>query len=154
MSNMPAKRTEQGQPHPDLSIATEPNDIEAVPTLLREITKAYDQFTTSNSGRDDLLAKCRTLVQALETPRETMIYHCWAHASTPPFPLRLVDSTRLTGRQTGVMAGLNFGVDSGLWELMAQSGDKSQKVGELADKLGIDHVLLSMFHMSRFDYAS
>ncbi|KAJ5814445.1 uncharacterized protein N7503_001195 [Penicillium pulvis] len=151
---MPAQRTEQGQPHPDLSIATEPNDIEAVPTLLREITEAYDAFTTSNAGRDDLLAKCRTLVQALETPRETMIYHCWAHASTPPFPLCLVDSIGLTGRQTGVMAGLNFGVDSGLWELMAQGGDKSQKVGELADKLGIDPVLLSRLlrHLSATGY--
>lgn len=81
---MPAQRTEQGQSHIDVSIATEPNDIEAIPTLLREITQAFDAFTTSNAGREDLLAKCRTLVQALETPRETMIYHCWAHASTPP----------------------------------------------------------------------
>lgn len=44
------------------------------------------------------------------------------------------------------MAGLNFGVDSGLWTLMAQNGEKPQKVGELAAKLGIDHVLLSMVH--------
>jgi hypothetical protein len=144
---MPAQRTEQGQSHVDVSIATESNDIEAIPTLLKEITQAFDAFTTSNAGREDLLAKCRTLVQALETPRETMIYHCWAHASTPPF---LVKPTRLTGRQTGAMAGLNFGVDSGLWELMAQSGDKPQKVGELAEKLGIDHVLLSVFYVSLF----
>lgn len=46
------------------------------------------------------------------------------------------------------MAGLNFGVDSGLWTLMAQNGGKPQKVGELAAKLGIDRVLLSMFHGS------
>lgn len=46
------------------------------------------------------------------------------------------------------MAGLNFGVDSGLWALMAQNSDKSQKVGELAANLGIDHLLLSMFHCS------
>jgi hypothetical protein len=46
------------------------------------------------------------------------------------------------------MAGLNFGVDSGLWTLMAQNGDEPQKVGELAEKLGIDHVLLSMCHRS------
>ena len=84
VSNMPAQRTEQGSSHVDISIATEPNDIEAIPTLLKEITQAFDTFTTSNAGREDLLAKCRTLVQALETPRETMIYHCWAHASTPP----------------------------------------------------------------------
>jgi hypothetical protein len=52
------------------------------------------------------------------------------------------------------MAGLNFGVDSGLWELMAQNGDKPQKVGELAEKLGIDHVLLSTFRVSPFSQAS
>lgn len=46
------------------------------------------------------------------------------------------------------MAGLNFGVDSGLWKLMAQNGDMPQKVDELAEKLAIDHVLLSMFHVS------
>ncbi|KAJ6051895.1 hypothetical protein N7499_011274 [Penicillium canescens] len=131
---MPAQRTEQGQSHVDVSIATEPNDIEAIPTLLKEITQAFDAFTISNAGREDLLAKCRTLVQALETPRETMIYHCWAH--------------------TGAMAGLNFGVDSGLWELMAQNGDKPQKVGELAEELGINHVLLSrlMRHLSAMGY--
>jgi deferrochelatase/peroxidase EfeB len=80
---MPARKTEQGQSHVDVSIAIEPNDIEAVPALLKEITQAFDAFTTSIGEREDLLAKCRTLVQALETPRETMIYHCWAHASTP-----------------------------------------------------------------------
>lgn len=82
MSSMPAQRTQQGQFPVDVSIATEPNNIEAVPTLLKEITQTFDIFTTSNVGRKDLLAKCRTLVQALETPRETMIYHCWAQVST------------------------------------------------------------------------
>jgi hypothetical protein len=33
---------------------------------------------------------------------------------------------------------------------MAQNGDKPQKVGELAEKLGVDHVLLRMFHVSPF----
>lgn len=59
-----------------------------------------------------------------------------------------MNSTELTFRQTGAMAGLNFGVDSGLWKLMAQNGDMPQKVDELAEKLAIDHVLLSMFHVS------
>lgn len=79
---MTAQSTEPGQSSVDESIATEPNNIEAVPRLLKEITQAFDKFTTSNVGRQDILAKCRTLVQALETPRETMIYHCWAQAST------------------------------------------------------------------------
>ncbi|KAF4221569.1 hypothetical protein CNMCM5878_008817 [Aspergillus fumigatiaffinis] len=131
---MPGQTTDQDQSSVDVSIAIEPNNLEAVPTLLKEITESFDAFITSNVGRTDLLAKCRTLVQSLETPRETMIYHCWA--------------------QTGAMAGLNFGVDSGLWTLMAQNGDKPQNVGELAAKLGIDHVLLSrlMRHLSAMGY--
>jgi hypothetical protein len=81
---MPARKTGQGQSHVDVSIATEPNDIKAVPTLLKEISLAFNSLTTDNAGREKLLAKCRTLVQALETPRETMLYHCWAHASFQP----------------------------------------------------------------------
>lgn len=46
------------------------------------------------------------------------------------------------------MAGLNFGVDCGLWTLMAQNSDKPQKVGELAADLGVDHALLSMLECS------
>lgn len=79
---MPAQTTDRGQPPIDVSIATESNNFEAVPTLLKEITESFDAFTTSSLGRKDLLAKCRRLVQALETPRETMIYHCWAQVST------------------------------------------------------------------------
>lgn len=38
-----------------------------------------------------------------------------------------------------------FGVDTGLWELMAKNGDQPQKVGELAASLDIDAALLSRF---------
>ncbi|GIJ83164.1 hypothetical protein Asppvi_001683 [Aspergillus pseudoviridinutans] len=133
-SSMPAQGTEEGPFPVDVSIATEPNNIEAVPTLLKEITNGFDVFAASNEGREDLVIKCRALVQALETPRETMIHHCWA--------------------QTGAIAGLNFGVDSGLWILMAQNGDKPQKVDDLAANLGIDNVLLSrlMRHLSAMGY--
>jgi hypothetical protein len=79
---MSAQKTGQGSSSVDESIVNEPNDIEAVPTLLKEIIKAFDIFTTSNVGRQELLARCRNLVQALETPRETMVYHCWAQASS------------------------------------------------------------------------
>jgi hypothetical protein len=93
---MTAQPTGPGQSCVGESIATEPNNIEAVPTLLKEITEAFDILTTGNVGRQDLLGKCRTLVQALETPRETMIYHCWAQASTTWSVL--VISTELTPR--------------------------------------------------------
>ncbi|PHH76530.1 hypothetical protein CDD82_3954 [Ophiocordyceps australis] len=56
--------------------------------------------------------------------------------------------------QTGAIAGLNFGVDSGLWILMSKNGDMSQKVGDLAANLGIDPVLLSrlMRHLGAMGY--
>jgi hypothetical protein len=45
--------------------------------------------------------------------------------------------------KTGAIAALSFGVDSGLWTLMAENGDKPQQVVELASSLGIDPALLS-----------
>ncbi|OHW92252.1 catechol o-methyltransferase [Colletotrichum incanum] len=81
-----------------------------------------------------LFIKARAMVQALERPRETMIKHCWG--------------------QTGVLAGLNLGVDAGLWKLMAKNGDRPQKVSELAASLRVDPVLLSrlMRHLGAMGY--
>lgn len=72
---------ERGQPSHSEALAAEPNDIEAVPSLLGDIVTAFQRYTATNQGRRDLVIKCRNLVQALETPRETMLYHCWAHVS-------------------------------------------------------------------------
>jgi hypothetical protein len=66
----------------DIAIATSPNDIEAVPGLLKDITANIESLAAGgNVDRQHLLTKCRTMVQALETPRETMIKHCWAQVS-------------------------------------------------------------------------
>lgn len=75
---MAAQTMEASQVPVCLSIATEPNNIEEAPRLLREITELFDSGLNSNEGRKELLRKCRNLVQALETPRETMVNHCWA----------------------------------------------------------------------------
>lgn len=62
----------------DLLIATRPNSAEAIPDLLKEITKGVDNLTTrSEEDRKDLVVKCRALARAIETPRETMVDHCW-----------------------------------------------------------------------------
>jgi hypothetical protein len=78
---MPAQRAEESQFLVDLSIATEPNNAAEVPKLLKQITEVFNTAVNSDVGRKDLLVKCRNLVQALETPRETMIKHCWAQVS-------------------------------------------------------------------------
>lgn len=63
----------------DISIALKPNDIGAVPILAQEIKDGFDALAKGNGdNRQELLIKARSLVQALEAPRETMIKHCWA----------------------------------------------------------------------------
>lgn len=108
----------------DVSVALAPNDIDAVPRLLEEITAGVAALKTGGDlARHELAIKARAMVQALETPRETMIKHCWA--------------------QAGAFAGFNYGVDSGLWTLMAKNGDRPQKVSELSQALGLNEKVLS-----------
>ncbi|EXF74538.1 hypothetical protein CFIO01_11789 [Colletotrichum fioriniae PJ7] len=108
----------------DAAIATRPNDLGAVPGLLKDLNENIASLSADdNHARHELLLKARSIVQALEAPRETMIKHCWA--------------------QTGAIAGINFGVDTGLWRLMAKNGDRPQTVKELAEALGVDPALLN-----------
>ncbi|OQE00169.1 hypothetical protein PENVUL_c057G08137 [Penicillium vulpinum] len=115
----------------NLLIATRPNIAEAVPGLLEEVIEGVNSLPTgTDEDRKDVLVKCRALARALETPRETMVDHCWG--------------------QIGAIGAIIFGVDSGLWVLMARNGDKSQKVTDLAVSLGVDPRLLGrlMRHIS------
>lgn len=69
-----------------VSKATEPisitsaTDPSAVSSLIKELSLLGEGFsaTSPEELRLDLLLKARTLWKALETPRETMIRHCWA----------------------------------------------------------------------------
>ncbi|TLD12127.1 uncharacterized protein PgNI_03583 [Pyricularia grisea] len=119
----------------DPAIATQPTDLAAVPELAKAIAATADSVTAEDqAARYDLLLKARSLVQALETPRETMIKHCWA--------------------QTSATGALTFGIDTGLWELMARNGDRPQAVADLAAALGIDPPLLArvMRHVAAMGY--
>jgi hypothetical protein len=84
----------------DINIAIRPNDIDAVPGLIKELQAGLDGLASGgDAARHEMLIKARTLTQALETPRETMVKHCWAQVRTfPPMLLRLPASkrTRLT----------------------------------------------------------
>lgn len=67
----------------DLSIAARPNNPEALPALLQDLTLGITAFTSDGSvNRQDLITKCRFLLRALETPRETMVNHLWAQVQT------------------------------------------------------------------------
>lgn len=66
----------------DVSVALRPNDPERVPGLIQDISAAGHALNSDDGvGRLRLLEKARDLVRALETPRETMIKHCWAQVS-------------------------------------------------------------------------
>ncbi|KAI1852959.1 hypothetical protein JX265_012848 [Neoarthrinium moseri] len=107
----------------DIKLATSPNDISAVSNLAAGISSLASTLDKNDdAARHTLLLKARTLVQALETPGETMIKHTWA--------------------QPGVAAGLISGVDTGLWTIMAKHVDEPQKVNDLADSLDMEPLLL------------
>jgi two-component sensor histidine kinase len=75
-------KTSPGTPSVDQAIALSPCDLEAVPTILGETLSNALKYS-NGSFKDDrvrleLLENARSLVRALETPRETMIKHTWA----------------------------------------------------------------------------
>ncbi|KAK1713329.1 hypothetical protein CaCOL14_002245 [Colletotrichum acutatum] len=108
----------------DLSPGTRPSNFAAVGGLLQDINDLQTKLVEGDEEtRPELVIKTRSLLQSLQTPREQMVQHTWA--------------------DPGLNAALITGVDTGLWNLMATNGaDRPQKVGDLAETLGIDPVLL------------
>lgn len=66
-----------------LAIALAPNDMQNVPNIVEDISNfSVNIEEKGDLARQQLAEKARTLVRALETPRETMIKHCWAQVCT------------------------------------------------------------------------
>jgi hypothetical protein len=106
-----------------MSIALEANDMEHVPTILKGIEEAGQQLSVDNSAtRLKLLERARDLVRALETPRETMIKHCWA--------------------ETNVMTALSVCKSRGIFDLLAEHGGSPKLAKDLAVRSGVDPPLL------------
>jgi len=104
----------------DLSIASAPCDIDGVPRLLNELAslgRSHD-LLTDRDGRLSLLDKARSLVAALETPRETVIRQC--------------------GAETASFYSIALGVDVGLFKELAKDGGSAKKAPTLAEALGFD----------------
>lgn len=60
-------------------LAVSPNLPGQVPGLLEEIASSGREYLTANTNsRLSLLEAARSLVYALETPREAIIRHCWS----------------------------------------------------------------------------
>lgn len=66
----------------DFSV-TSATDAAAVPALIKELSALGENFdeNSDDETRLSLCLKARTLWKALETPRETMIRHCWGQVS-------------------------------------------------------------------------
>ncbi|KAK1633478.1 hydroxyindole O-methyltransferase [Colletotrichum phormii] len=118
----------------DISVALAACDLPNVEQHVENIANLTGAVAKGNdTARLSMLQSARLLVHALETPRETMIKHCWA--------------------QPAAFTALTYAVDSGLFALLAQS-KKSQKVSDLALKLGHDPALLGriMRHLGAMLY--
>ncbi|KAK1730003.1 O-methyltransferase [Colletotrichum acutatum] len=112
----------------DTSIATQANDAKGVAHLANTIGTLGTSFLPNDEqGRLALLKQARSLLQALETPRETMIKHCWAQLLLPSACWTFVIAT---------------GIESGLFEYLVQNpGPKT--VDHLGKALRFDIDVLS-----------
>ncbi|KAF2646829.1 S-adenosyl-L-methionine-dependent methyltransferase [Massarina eburnea CBS 473.64] len=120
----------KGEVNPlDISIAVRACDADAVPSVLERLSSFGK---TPPVERDDIrlamLADARTLVRALETPRETMIKHNWA--------------------QPACHAAITTCYNAGVLDLLR---DGPMKVDQLASKLGMHREVLAMGYIKETD---
>ncbi|KAF4853492.1 O-methyltransferase mpaG [Colletotrichum siamense] len=118
----------------DISVALSACDLPSVNQHVKNIVGLTEVVASGNdTARLKMLANARSLVHALETPRETMIKHCWA--------------------QPAAFTALTYAVDSGLFTLMAQT-QAPQRVSDLACRLGHDPALIGriMRHLGAMQY--
>jgi hypothetical protein len=77
----------------DEGIAVKANAMDKVPQLLEEIAKQGTSLSQHGAqNRRQLLESVRSLLHALETPREAMIRYCWSQVRCFPrmFPTSLL----------------------------------------------------------------
>lgn len=74
-----------------LSVATRPNNAEAVPLLVEDINALHKNLKDGDEEtRHKLFLKARSLVQSLQTPREIMVQHTWADVGHFPRDIYVV----------------------------------------------------------------
>ncbi|TQN69524.1 O-methyltransferase mpaG [Colletotrichum shisoi] len=123
-----------GPPGIELSVALTACDLSSVGQHAKKISALADVAASGDdAARLSALASARALVHALETPRETMIKHCWA--------------------QPAAFTALTYAVDSGLFALVAKI-PTPQRAADLARTLGHDPALLGriMRHLGAMLY--
>lgn len=71
--------TANGTKPVEAALTVQPNDAASVPGLIQDINSLEKNLADGgNEARLELAAKAKALWMSLETPRETMIRHCWA----------------------------------------------------------------------------
>ncbi|RYP71278.1 hypothetical protein DL769_004728 [Monosporascus sp. CRB-8-3] len=105
-------------------IALNPCDLESVPEHIQRINDLGSQLAKGDLGvRLSLLKSARNLVSALETPRETMIKHCWA--------------------QPAAFIAIEIGTKIGLFKALSGGNGNYKRAVDLAEQLGIDPPLVN-----------
>ncbi|EKV08093.1 O-methyltransferase [Penicillium digitatum PHI26] len=104
-------------------IAMSANTPELVPGLVDQVASLGKGVRLQDyTDRTTLLEVARSLVYALETPREVIIRHCWS--------------------QTTLFASMEIAVDLGLFAVLSKD-EKPKSADELAKATGADPVLLA-----------
>ncbi|EFR03753.1 O-methyltransferase [Nannizzia gypsea CBS 118893] len=104
-------------------MANSPSIPDMVPSLIEKISSFRERFNPENSmERFDLLDTARSLVYALETPREAMLRFCWSEPTT--------------------RAAIEIAVDLGIFINLCKA-HKPRTVNELAKATGGEQKLLA-----------
>ncbi|PYI28156.1 S-adenosyl-L-methionine-dependent methyltransferase [Aspergillus indologenus CBS 114.80] len=103
-------------------LAISPNLPAHIPLLLDQIHAQGKEYLDVNpQARLDLLESARSLVYALETPREAILRHCWS--------------------ETTSYAAIETGINVGLFTALG-TDDNPKTVAQLAKTTNVDPVLL------------
>jgi hypothetical protein len=117
------------------SIALQPCDLGSVPELVEQINDLGTRLAGGDlHARHRLLKSARDLVSALETPRETMIKHCWA--------------------QPTAFTVIEICIEIGLFKALSLNSGVSKKSDDLALQVGVDPLLVARFlrHLGAMGY--
>ncbi|KAL2869497.1 S-adenosyl-L-methionine-dependent methyltransferase [Aspergillus lucknowensis] len=108
----------------DNEVAIRPNAAEEVPDLLKKVTSLAAVYAdnASEDARAEFLDTARSLVYALETPREAMIRYCWS--------------------QSTIYAAIETCVELGVFPVLSKD-DTPKTAAQLAEATNADPALLA-----------
>lgn len=133
---------------PDSHAIIAPSAPEQLPSLLGDIESHAKAYTGDDpDARLKLVDAAQSLVQSMETPRETMLRYCWANVRCSQRVKELLCQAlganyRLRAEvKSTAFASIETGVQLGVFSHLAQS-DEPKTVAELAKATGADVNLL------------